>query len=315
MRCLLFFLDGIGLGPADPQINPFARQEMPALAALLAGRRLVAESFTSLPQHSDRASWLGLDACLGMPGLPQSATGQAALLTGLNIPFLLGGHDGPKPSPEITAILSRGSLLKELINAGHSTALLNAYPPRYFAALQSGYRLPGAIAMTALQAGVILKTTQDLQTGQALSADFTGQGWRDHLHIPEIPLISPGQAGERMAQLSALSSFSLFEYWLSDVEGHHQQMESACNLLSTLDDVIAGLAYAWEDENGLVLITSDHGNLENLSTRRHTTNLVPLILIGASPLRYHFLAGMGVENPGSVCDLTRVAPAILNFLG
>ncbi len=315
MRCLLFFLDGIGLGPADPQVNPFARQEMPALAALLAGRRLVAESFTSLPQHSDRASWLGLDACLGMPGLPQSATGQAALLTGLNIPSLLGGHDGPKPSPEIAAILSRGSLLKELFNAGHSAALLNAYPPRYFAALQSGYRLPGAIAMTALQAGVILKTAQDLQTGQALSADFTGYGWRDHLHIPDIPLISPGQAGERMAQLSALSSFSLFEYWLSDVEGHHQQMESACNLLSTLDEVIAGLANAWEDEYGLVLITSDHGNLEDLSTRRHTRNPVPLILIGAPHHRRRFLASMETENPGSVCDLTRVAPAILNLLG
>ena len=48
MRCLLFFLDGIGLGSADPQVNPFARQEMPALTALLGGRRLVAESFDAL---------------------------------------------------------------------------------------------------------------------------------------------------------------------------------------------------------------------------------------------------------------------------
>jgi 2,3-bisphosphoglycerate-independent phosphoglycerate mutase len=314
MRCLLFFLDGIGLASADPQVNPFALQEMPALSALLAGRKLVAESFDYLPQHSDRASWLGLDACLGVPGLPQSATGQAALLTGLNIPSRVGKHDGPKPSPEITSYLNNGSLLKTLLQAGHSVALLNAYPPRYFDALRSGYRLPGAIAMAAIQALIPLKTSRDLQDEQALSADFTGQGWHDHLHLPDIPLITSREAGFRIAQLSSSSTFSIFEFWLSDIAGHRQDMQSACTLLSTLDEVIAVLSAAWPDEHGLILITSDHGNLEDLSTRRHTTNPVPLILIGASLLRRRFLAGMGIENPGSVCDLTRVAPAILNFL-
>ena len=315
MRCLLFFLDGIGLGSADPQVNPFALQEMPALTALLAGRRLVAESFDVLPQHSDRASWLGLDACLGVPGLPQSATGQAALLTGLNIPFLVGKHDGPKPSPAIASYLNHGSLLKALHQAGHSSTLLNAYPPRYFDALRSGYRLPGTIAMAAIQAGIPLKTSRDLQERQALSADFTGQGWHAHLHIPDIPLITSKEAGIRIALLSLPCSFSIFEYWLSDIAGHRQEMQSACILLSTLDEVISGLSETWSDNDGLILITSDHGNLEDLSTRRHTTNPVPLILIGASELRQKFLEGMEKGNPGSVYDLTRVAPAIINFLG
>jgi 2,3-bisphosphoglycerate-independent phosphoglycerate mutase len=313
MRCLLFFLDGIGLGSSDSKGNPFAQQPMPALTALLGGRKLLAESFDYQPRHNDRASWLGLDACLGVPGLPQSATGQAALLTGLNIPSLVGKHDGPKPSPEITSYLKNGSLLKTLHQAGHSVALLNAYPPRYFDALQSGYRLPGAIAMAAIQAGIPLKTSCDLQDGLALSADFTGQGWHDHLHHPDIPLITPREAGVRMAQLSSPGSFSIFEYWLSDIAGHRQEMQSACILLSTLDEVISGLIDTWVEEDGLILITSDHGNLEDLSTRRHTTNPVPLILVGASPHRQRFLAGMGIENPGSVCDLTRVAPAILDF--
>ena len=314
MHCLLFFLDGIGLGSSDPQTNPFARQVMPSLSALLDGRQLLAESFHIQPQHSARTSWLSLDACLGVPGLPQSATGQAALLTGLNLPALLGKHDGPKPTPEISAYLKNGSLLKTLHQSNHSVVLLNAYPPRYFSALQSGYRLPGAIAMAALHAGVSLRTTQHLQAGLALSADFTGQGWHDHLHLPDVPVISPRQAGERMAQLSARSSFSIFEYWLSDIEGHHQHIEAACELLTTLDDAIAGLVQSWSDEDGLILITSDHGNLEDLSTRRHTFNPVPLILIGAPHLRHRFLAGMTTENPGLVSDLTRVAPAILNFL-
>jgi hypothetical protein len=315
MRCLLFFLDGIGLGSADPQVNPFARQGMPALTALLEGCGLWAASFDSGLQHSDNASWLALDACLGVPGIPQSATGQAALLTGMNIPLLVNGHDGPKPSPAVSAQLKNGNLFSLLQKKGHSTALLNAFPPRYFHNIQSGYRLPGAIALAAIHAGISLKDARDLVEGQALSADFTGQGWNDQLHIPGIPQISPYDAGVRMAELSTFYGFSIFEYWLSDIAGHRQEMQTACDIISTIDEVISGLSHALLDSEGLFIITSDHGNLEDLSTRRHTTNPVPLILIGASDLRQKFLEGMEKENPGSAYDLTRVAPAIINFLG
>jgi 2,3-bisphosphoglycerate-independent phosphoglycerate mutase len=315
MHCLLLFLDGVGLGPTDPTSNPFSRQAMPALSTILGNQSLLADRFDFQAQNSDRASWLALDACLGVPGLPQSATGQAALLTGLNIPMLVGGHDGPKPGPAIAAYLNNGNLLSTLRQAGQSVSLLNAYPLPYFEAIHSGYRIPGTIAMTAICAGLSLKTTLDLQKGQALSADFTGQGWHNALHIPNIPLITPFAAGVRMAQLASTYSFSIFEFWLSDITGHRQEMQSACHLLSTLDEVIAGLTHSWSDDDGLILITSDHGNLEDLNTRRHTTNLVPLILIGAPNHRQRFLDGMQKENPGSVSDLTRITPAIVNFIG
>jgi hypothetical protein len=315
MRCLLFFLDGVGLGSADPQVNPFAQQGMPALTALLGGCRVWAASFDSGIQQNDNASWLALDACLGVPGLPQSATGQAALLTGTNIPLLVHGHDGPKPSPAVSAYLKNNNLFSTLQKNGHSTALLNAYPPRYFQSIQSGYRLPGAIALAAIHAGISLKDARNLVEGQALSADFTGQGWNDQLHIPGIPQITPYESGIRMAELSTSYGFSIFEYWISDSAGHRQEMQTACNIISTLDEVVSGLSHAWSDDEGIIIITSDHGNLEDLSTRRHTTNPVPLILIGAPDLRQQFLEGMEKENPGSAYDLTRVAPAIINFLG
>jgi 2,3-bisphosphoglycerate-independent phosphoglycerate mutase len=171
------------------------------------------------------------------------------------------------------------------------------------------------IAMTAIQAGMSLKTIHDLQAGRAISADFTGKCWIDQLKIPDIPAITPNAAGVRMARLSSAYSFSIFEYWISDIAGHHQDMRAACSLLATLDDVLARLVHTWIDEEGLILITSDHGNLEDLSTRRHTTNPVPLIMIGASHHRRRFLAAMEKENPGSVNDLTRVAPAIQKLLG
>jgi bisphosphoglycerate-independent phosphoglycerate mutase (AlkP superfamily) len=53
---------------------------------------------------------------------------------------------------------------------------------------------------------------------------------------------------------------------------------------------------------GLILLTSDHGNMEDLSVRKHTANPVPALVIGAPEARRKFTAGM--------TDLTHIAPAI-----
>ena len=203
------------------------------------------------------------------------------------------------PALQSAAYLNNGSLLKTLHQAGHSAALLNAYPPRYFDALQSGYRLPGAIAMAAIQAGIPLKTSRDLQDGQALSADFTGQGWHDHLHIPDIPLITPSRSGSSHGSaLIILVHFPSLNIGcrISPVTGRKCNQPAACFLPWMKSFLV--LLDTWADEDGLILITSDHGNLEDLSTRRHTTNPVPLILIGASHLRQPFPGWHGNRKPG-----------------
>ncbi len=310
MRLLFLFLDGLGLGADDAQANPLAQAQMPHLQSLLQGQRLIHSS--RLPMETERASLLALDACLGVPGLPQSATGQAALLTGRNIPALLGMHDGPKPNPQVSAFLRQGTLFSSLHAAGKTAALLNAFPPGYFSALDSGRRLPGAMAMAVRLAGIPLKTQADLFAGQAISADFTAQGWRDHLGISATPLLTPAQAGQRLASLASQLDFALFEYWPSDIAGHHQDLPAAISLLETFDGVLGGLLAAWDDANGLILLTSDHGNLEELNTRRHTTNPVPLLLIGAPEKRRAFLSRLQDGKPAqSMPDLTGVAPAIL----
>ena len=209
MRVLFIFLDGIGLGIDNPDINPFARHEMPALQFVLGGGRLLA---SSAPYHGERASLLAIDAGLGVPGLPQSATGQAILLTGLNIPQKIGEHYGPKPNPPIAKYLLNGNLFSQLINSGKSAALLNAYPPRYFHAVDSGKRLYSAIPLAVTSAGLPLFTKDDLYAGRALSADFTGAGWTGMLGFQDAPVLTPKAAGSRLAQLSSLYDFSLFEY-------------------------------------------------------------------------------------------------------
>jgi 2,3-bisphosphoglycerate-independent phosphoglycerate mutase len=303
MRVLFIFMDGIGLGDDDPRKNPFARADMPALQALLGGRRLIA---ASAPFVGERASLLALDAGLGVPGLPQSATGQSVLLTGVNIPARIGEHYGPKPNPAVASCLHEGTLFSQLTEAGRSAALLNAYPPRYFEGVDSGKRLYSAIPLAVTSAGLPLFTRDDYYAGRALAADFTGRGWQEHLSFSDAPVLEPRAAGRKLAELANHYDFSLFEYWASDYAGHRQDMPWAVEQLEVFDGVLAGLLEAWEDTQGLILITSDHGNMEDLSTRRHTDAKVPLLLFGGRAAREQF-------GQGAV-DLTAIQPGILRLI-
>lgn len=303
MRILFLFLDGVGLGPDDPATNPLAAATMPHLSQLLDGQRLVAGG---APLHTSRASVVSLDACLGVPGMPQSASGQATLLTGLNVPSQIGGHYGPWPNRAIVNLLNNGNVFRAVRRAGGQAALLNAYPPSYFAAINSGRRLYSAIPQAVVSAGIPLRTAADLEAGRALSADFTGRGWHDRLGLTATPLLALRDAGERMAGLAAQLDFAFFEYWLSDYAGHGQDMAEALALLHAVDEMLGGLLAAWDDEQGLILITSDHGNLEDLGTRGHTTHPVPAVLIGAPRRRREVAEGLH--------SLADVAPQLMRLL-
>ena len=303
MYLLFLFLDGVGLGPNDPEHNPFAAANMPVFRNLLGGKPLVSEI---VPFVGDRVTLVGIDACLGIEGLPQSATGQATLLTGENVPRAIGKHYGPKPNQAVSRFLRNGNLFNTLKDGGQRVAFLNAYPPGYFESIESGRRIYSAIPLAAISAGIPLKNYDDLKNGQAISADFTAQGWREHLSLPDTPLLTPTQAGNLLATLSKKNNFTLFEYWLSDYAGHRQDMKTACALLETFDQVLSGLLSEWDDHHGLILITSDHGNLEDLSTRRHTRNEVPALVIGNPALRQKFTK--------KLIDLTDITPAITDFL-
>jgi len=305
MRVLFIFLDGIGLGGNDPTTNPFARAKMPNLNALLDGRSLLK---AAAPFIGERATLLAVDPTVGVDGLPQSATGQAMLLTGKNISAELGYHYGPKPNPEVAAYLNDGTLFSRFVQGGKKTALLNAYPPRYFDGIDSGKRLYSSIPLAVTNAGLSLFNHDDLFAGRALSADFTGDGWRTMLGFPDSPVMDARHAGRKLASLAMEYDFSLFEYWASDYAGHKQQMETAIGLMETFDGVLGGLMESMEEERRktkeelLVLITSDHGNMEDLSTRKHTGAHVPALVIGGRSAREEFTRGM--------TDLTHIAPAI-----
>jgi 2,3-bisphosphoglycerate-independent phosphoglycerate mutase len=222
------------------------------------------------------------------------------LLTGLNVPALVGEHYGPKPNPRIAEIIKTDNIFKRITSAGKSAALLNAYPSRYFLGLESGKRLLSAIPLAVTSAGLPLFTQEDFFRHDAMSADFTGEGWRTMLGYNDAPVLSPHSAGQLLANLASNYHFSMFEYWASDYAGHGQEMTKAVELIETFDQVMGGLVESWPMKDGLILITSDHGNLEDLSTRRHTTARVPGIVIGNDCSL--FSEGLN--------DLTCVAPRI-----
>jgi bisphosphoglycerate-independent phosphoglycerate mutase (AlkP superfamily) len=74
--------------------------------------------------------------------------------------------------------------------------------------------------------------------------------------------------------------------------------------METTDAVFRGLLDEWMDEDGLIILTSDHGNMEVQGDRRHSINNVPTLAIGGG--REAFADGLS-----SLADIT---PGILRVL-
>lgn len=279
----MIFLDGIGLGDDDPSINPFAAAHMPTLTALTNGKRWLRSTGR---QQSARALFIPTDPRLGVPGRPQSATGQAAILTGRNIPQIIGEHYGPKPNTPIRQLLSENNFFKQVINHGMTAALLEAYPPRWHKGIDSGKRLRSSYQQAAYEAGLPIFTEANIYAGEALSGDWTGEGWHTDLGYTDTPVYTRYDAGRRMVQISRHYNFAFFSHWMTDVVGHRGPLEDGIRLLELFDGVMAGALAEWDDEEGLMIVTSDHGNLENVNDRRHTENDVPTLIIGREKERF-----------------------------
>lgn len=297
-RVVVIFLDGVGLGSDDPAVNPLAAAEIPVLRDLLGGARPLLSAGRG---GGPRASLVPTDATLGVPGKPQSASGQATLVTGFNVPSMIGEHYGPRPSGQIREILEGDTLFSRALAQGCSVAFANAYPQGYFDAVQRGKRLHGAIPHAVQAAGIRLRTGDDLRTEQALSVDLTNAGWRNGLGYSDMPQWTASHAGRVLGELAGAHDLTFFDNWATDVVGHHNDMAEALRLLADLDEFIGGLLATVDLTRTLVVITSDHGNLEDTTVRGHTFNPVATVVIGAGQ--------QAVAN--KIHSLADIAPALL----
>jgi len=289
------FLDGLGLGPAD-ETNPLWLAPMPNLRQLLGGP-LVAG------RNVDRPGLLfkGIDALMGVPGLPHSATGQTALFTGVNAAQLLGRHLGAYPSGPLIQVINEHNILKRATERGYRATFANAYTPQYFQLVKERKRRHSATTLSVLAAGLPFRTLADLKRGEAVYWDITHFYLAGHLHLP-VPIIEPEMAGQRLARLSHSYDLVLYESFLPDAVGHRKDLEMALEILDMLDRFFAGLL----EEVGptvTVVMSSDHGNLEEIGLGLHSTNPVPLLAVGP-----------GAESLRQAQAITDVAGGIMQVL-
>lgn len=296
---LMLFFDGLGLGADDTATNPFLAAPMPTLRALFDGA-MPTRSNGNL--QSARATLIPTDATLGVPGLPQSATGQATILSGVNAARAIGEHLGPYPNAALRKILAHDNLFQRLSAANRRVAFANAYPPIFFERLARNKARRSATAYAAHAAGVRYRNIDDLRAGRAVSAFVTNERWREQ--GADVPLITARDAGRNLARLANDHDFTLFEYFLTDAAGHKANPAFSASVLDEIDQLLRGILDETHLAESLVIVTSDHGNVEDTSAKGHTLNPVPTLLVGA---RREIIAP-------HIHSLTNLAPAIFDYL-
>ncbi len=282
-------------------LNPLAAADLPAFRALADGARPVLDGDGGFGAAGTLGFARAIDANLSVDGRPQSGTGQTALLTGVNAPALYGRHFGPWVPTGLQPLLARENLFQRTFEAGVEPVFANCAPGGAAGARARSARRPGAFPFAALSAGVAVRDELALREGRGLVSSITTDAWRRHLD-PAAPVHSPADAGRILSRVSRESRLSVFAHYDTDYVGHRGDMGDALEVITRVDRFLEGLLGDL-DADTLLVITSDHGNLEDMTTG-HTRNPVPL-----------FASGPGGE---SVCarveSLIDLAPLLLELV-
>ncbi len=291
---LLFFIDGLGIGERDP-LNPFDKLESAEPLAIFQDEE---------PQPYLDGIVVATDSCLGVEGRPQSASGQTTILTGINAPAAIGHHKQGFPNKALLEIIRDHSIFRQLVKAGVGPiTFANAYTARFF---EERPRWVSATTAAIEAADLSFRTLADLKNGAAIFQDFTNRVLIERGE--DIAERSAAEAATVLAKLAAENRFTLYEYFITDKVGHSQDMEEARLVLTRLALFTRELLTRLDLRRTTVIVTSDHGNIEDLSSRNHTLHQVPTIIWGVErkqiAARIKTLADI---TPAIVDTLTRKA--------
>ncbi|MBZ4644999.1 MAG: 2,3-bisphosphoglycerate-independent phosphoglycerate mutase [Petroclostridium sp.] len=285
MKVVFIFIDGFGLGREEVQTNPLYSANIPNI------RKMMAE-YIVIPT----------DTTLGVEGLPQSATGQTAILTGINAPQVLGRHLHGQPTITLKKLLYKHSLFKILKEMNVKVTNANVYREQYLQQINNPKNRklrPSASTVACMAAGITFRTVEDLKHGRGIYHDIINKILIESGY--EVSLIEPESAAQILFNISQEYDFTFFEYFMTDIIGHKQEREKSEEVLEILDRFLGELDKIIDYTNTLLVITSDHGNIEDLSVKTHTFNKVPTIVHG----KY---AEIFVEGITSLVD---ISPAII----
>ncbi len=281
--CTVFLLvDGLGLGASDAALNPIHGGACPHLEALLA-REAVA-----------------IDAGMGVPGLPQSATGQTALLTGINAAQAMGRHVEGFPGPALRDLIRAHNLYDQLGALGVRATFANAYYVTDVADVQAR-RIQSVTTVSALKAFGTVRDASAMLAGRAVYQDLTRSSLREKGY--EGPLVTPETAALDLLAIAGEYDFTLFEYFQTDRVGHKGGPDDVRRVLTLFDAFLGVVAAFGNRHGGLFVMTSDHGNIETAGSPQHSLNPVPFVAIGEG-------AAFLRERVRSITDVT---PALVDL--
>ena len=282
MKILFLFIDGVGLRiPAKD--NPVHAGICPTLCRLIASQ--------AVP----------IDACLNTAGLPQSATGQATMFTGVNASQYMGRHCEGFPGPTLRKLIEESNIFMDLARKGLRCRFADAYMVDSVDDLRVR-RFKSVTTVMALTQPETISVQDDLVDNLAVAHDIT----RASLHEKglAVGVITPQQAAEHLVQVGRANDFTLYEFFQTDLAGHSCNYDHACETLKTLDLFLDTVVKLSRTAGILLIITSDHGNIEDMSTRGHTRNLVPLIAVGPGT----------DEIKANAASLTDITPRITRLM-
>lgn len=253
--------------------------------------------------YGDGAILTPTDARMGVPGLPQSGTGQTTIFTGVNAPAAIGQHLGPYPNEPLRELLQQESIFKKLKARGFKAAFANAYPPFFFERLARGKARRTATMQAAIAGEARLRNVLDLARGQAVPGLGLDNAFWVERGAP-VKQITAHRAGENLMRLAQNYDFTAFEYPPTDMAGHKDNRAEILRVLEELDAFWGGIAAQLHPADDLALITSDHGNIEDWNVKGHTLNPVPTILLGERR----------AEVAAQIHTLADITPVILALL-
>lgn len=285
-----FFIDGLGIGRKSAENPLLGIDDVEPLAQFIEDK--TPATFGGVLARTDPR--------LGVEGRPQSASGQTTILTGVNAPLTLGYHKQGFPNEAMRQIIAEHSIFKQLdeLNIGPNI-FANTYTPLFFTETP---RWKSATTCAVEASSVRFNRLPDLLGRKSLFHDFTNRSLRNMGF--DVPIFSPVEAAEILSKLPRRCRFTLYEHFITDKIGHDQDIERARRHLPQLAEFIRETLKRLDLENTTFILTSDHGNIEDLSVRNHTLNDVPTIVWGRK----------SAEIAGQIKDLTHITPAILQLL-
>lgn len=289
LKMIFFFIDGFGLGEKDASKNPVYAARTPNLDYIF-----------------NKYDVIATDASLGVPGLPQSATGQTAIFTGENASKLLGRHLNAQPTVTLKKLINEDNLFKRLTKAGLKVTNANVYRQEYLDRMndpaEKRYK-PSVSSVMTMSAGLPFRMVEDYRNGKGIYHDITGRIIVESGYDAKI--ITPEEAAHRLYSISRENDFTFYEHFMSDIIGHKMDMELAIEEIELLDAFVGGILKLADPEKDIIFITSDHGNIEDISVKTHTMNKVPTVIIG----------GNHESRSVKIRSLLDIMPAVLEIFG